>query len=177
MNAVLFAIVAYVLVQFAIGAWVSRRMASANDYILAGRRLGTGLVTFSVFATYFGAEAIVASGGAVYENGLSGALVDPLAYAAAIIIVGVFFARALWSRGLTTFADLFRERYSAGVERLVVIVLLPGSIIWAAAQIKLSARSWTPIPAWGSKPRSCWLPCWWGPTRWSAACSRTRSLT
>ncbi|NJO23515.1 MAG: sodium:solute symporter, partial [Sphingomonadales bacterium] len=74
MNGVLFAIVAYVLLQFAIGAWVSRRISSANDYILAGRRLGTGLVAFSVFATYFGAEAIVASGGAVYEHGLSGAL-------------------------------------------------------------------------------------------------------
>jgi Na+/proline symporter len=136
MNAVLFAIVAYVLVQFAIGAWVSRRITSANDYILAGRRLGTGLVAFSVFATYFGAEAIVASGGAVYQHGLRGALVDPFAYATAIIIVGLLFARALWSRGLTTFADLFRQRYSPGVERLVVIVLLPGSIIWAAAQIR-----------------------------------------
>jgi len=136
MNGVVFAIVAYVLVQFAIGAWVSRRVTSANDYILAGRRLGSGLVAFSVFATYFGAEAIVASGGAVYEHGLSGALVDPLAYAAAIIIVGLLFARALWARGLTTFADLFRQRYSPGVERLVVIVLLPGSIIWAAAQIR-----------------------------------------
>ena len=51
------------LVQFAVGAVVSRRMASESDYILAGRRLGAGLVTFAVFATYFGAEAIVASGG------------------------------------------------------------------------------------------------------------------
>lgn len=136
MNAVLFAIVAYVLVQFAIGAWVSRRVSSANDYILAGRRLGSGLVAFSVFATYFGAEAIVASGGAVYEHGLSGAVVDPFAYASAIIVVGLLFAKALWSRGLTTFADLFRQRYSPGVERLVVIVLLPGSVIWAAAQIR-----------------------------------------
>lgn len=136
MNAVLVAIVAYVLVQFSIGVWVSRRIVSANDYILAGRRLGVGLVAFSVFATYFGAEAIVASGGAVYEYGLSGAVVDPLAYAAAIIIVGLLFAKALWSRGLTTFADLFKQRYSPGVERLVVVVLLPGSVIWAAAQIR-----------------------------------------
>jgi Na+/proline symporter len=101
MNIVLFGILAYVLVQFAVGIWVSRRMASEADYILAGRRLGVGLVTFSVFATYFGAEAIVASGGAVYEKGLAGALVDPIGYAAAIIIVGLLFARALWSRGLT----------------------------------------------------------------------------
>jgi Na+/proline symporter len=136
MNWLLVAIVGYVLVQFVIGTWVSRRMASEADYILAGRSLGVGLVTFSVFATYFGAEAIVASGGAVYEKGLGGALVDPIGYASAIIIVGVFFARALWSRGLTTFADLFRQRYSAGVERLVVIVLLPGSVIWASAQVR-----------------------------------------
>jgi Na+/proline symporter len=136
MNWLLVAIVGYVLVQFAVGTWVSRRMASEADYILAGRRLGTALVTFSVFATYFGAEAIVASGGAVYDNGLAGALFDPVGYAAAIIIVGVFFARALWTRGLTTFADLFRQRYSAGVERLVVVVLLPGSVIWAAAQVR-----------------------------------------
>ena len=136
MNWLLVAILGYVLCQFAIGTWVSRRMSSETDYILAGRRLGVGLVTFSVFATYFGAEAIVASGGAVYEKGLTGALVDPVGYASAIIIVGVFFARALWSRGLTTFADLFRQRYSAGVEQLVVVVLVPGSVIWAAAQVR-----------------------------------------
>lgn len=136
MNWILLAILAYVLAQFAVGIWVSRRMTSEADYILAGRKLGVALVTFSVFATYFGAEAIVASGGAVYEKGLRGALVDPVGYASAIIIVGLFFARALWSRGLTTFADLFRKRYSPGVEKLVVIMLLPGSVIWAAAQVR-----------------------------------------
>ena len=136
MSGILFAILGYVLIQFTIGALVSRRMANESDYILAGRQLGTALITFSVFATYFGAEAIVASGGAVYEKGLTGALVDPIGYASAIVIVGLFFARALWSRGLTTFADLFRQRYSTGVEKLVVVMLLPGSIIWAAAQVR-----------------------------------------
>jgi len=136
MNIVLFGILAYVLAQFAVGVLVSRHMASEADYILAGRRLGVALVTFSVFATYFGAEAIVASGGAVYEKGLAGAMVDPIGYAGAIVLVGLLFARALWSRGLTTFADLFRHRYSPGVVRLVVVMLLPGSIIWAAAQVR-----------------------------------------
>jgi Na+/proline symporter len=136
MNAVLLAIVAYVVAQFAVGAWVSRRVRTAGDYILAGRKLGTGLVIFSVFATFFGAEAIVAAGGAVYEKGLAGALVDPFSYAMAIVVVGLLFAGALWSRGITTFADLFRQRYSQAVERLVVLVLLPGSLFWAAAQIR-----------------------------------------
>src|SRR4029079_1694953 len=111
-------------------------ISTASDYILAGRKLGGGLVLFSVFATFFGAEAIVATGGSVYEKGLAGALVDPFGYALAIVVVGLFFAGALWSRGITTFADLFRQRYSPGVERLVVLVLLPVSLFWAAAQLR-----------------------------------------
>lgn len=145
-NGILLAMLAYVLVQFGIGVVVSRRMANEADYILAGRQLGTFLVAFSVFASFFGAEAIVASAGAVYRQGITGALVDPFGYALALLIVGAVLAGPLWSRGLTTFADLFRARYSPGVEKLVVLMLLPGSLFWAAAQIRafgevLSANS------------------------------------
>jgi Na+/proline symporter len=45
MNWLLLAIVGYVLVQFVIGTWVSRRMASETDYILAGRGLGVAPVS------------------------------------------------------------------------------------------------------------------------------------
>jgi Na+/proline symporter len=146
MSDVLLAMMAYVLVQFAIGIIVSRHMSSESDYILAGRSLGTGLVTFSVFASFFGAEVIVASAGSVYEHGLAGGLVDPFGYGLALVVAGVVFAGPLWRRGLTTFADLFKHRYSHGVETLVVIMLLPGSLFWAAAQIRafgqvLSANS------------------------------------
>jgi Na+/proline symporter len=126
----------YVIIQFAIGVWVSRRTATDTDYILAGRSLGPALVAFSVFATWFGAEAIVATTGEVYKNGLSGALVDPFAYASALVLSGLLLAATLWRRGLTTFADLFDRRYSPAVGKLVVLVLLPGSVFWAAAQIR-----------------------------------------
>ncbi len=146
MNGIVLAMLGYVLVQFAIGISASRTMSSESDYILAGRSLGSGLVAFSVFASFFGAEAIVASAGAVYENGWRGAAVDPFGYALALLIVGTLLAGPLWRRGLTTFADLFRARYSPGVEKLVVVMLLPGSLFWAAAQIRafgqvLSANS------------------------------------
>ena len=135
MNPVLFGLLAYVLVQFAIGVWASRRMASEKDYILAGRSLGPALVTFSVFATWFGAEAMLATPAEIYKQGLSGATVDPFGYGFALIIAGALLAGRLWRSGITTFADVFRARYSPTVERLVVIMLLPGSIFWAAAQI------------------------------------------
>jgi SSS family transporter len=149
---IVFGMLAYVAAQFAIGVWVSRRMSSEADYILAGRSLGPVLVAFSVFATWFGAEAIVATSGEVYEKGLAGAAVDPFAYAAAVILSGLVIAGSLWRRGLTTFADLFRQRFSRQVETLVVLVLLPGSIFWAAAQIRafggvLSASSGASLTA------------------------------
>ncbi len=126
----------YVVLQFAIGIWVSRQTATDTDYILAGRSLGPALVAFSVFATWFGAEAIVATTGEVYKHGLGGALVDPFAYAGALVLGGLVFASVLWRRGLTTFADLFEQRYSPAIGTLVVLVLLPGSVFWAAAQIR-----------------------------------------
>jgi SSS family solute:Na+ symporter len=135
MNPVLLGLLAYVLVQFAIGVWASRRIANEKDYILAGRSLGTGLVTFSVFATWFGAEAMLATPAEIYKQGLSGATVDPFGYGVALVIAGALLAGRLWRSGITTFADVFRRRYSPAVEQLVVIMLLPGSIFWAAAQI------------------------------------------
>lgn len=133
---VLGALFAYVAVQFAIAAWMSRRIASDQDYIIAGRSLGAGLVAFSVFATWFGAEAIQVSAGEIYDKGLSGALIDPFGYGIAVVIVGLMLAAPLWRRGIVTFADMIRERYSPEVEKLFVLILLPGSLFWAAAQIR-----------------------------------------
>jgi len=135
-SSVQLSILAYVVLQFAIGLWVARRIKTTTDFLIAGRTLGLGLVSFSVFATFFGAEAIVGTSGAVYEEGLTGGRIDPFGYSVAIIIVGAIFAVPLWRRGIITFADFFRQRYSPAVEKLVVLVLLPGSMFWAAAQVR-----------------------------------------
>lgn len=136
MNMVLWGVLGYILVQFAVGAWVSRRIRTESDYINAGRRIGPVLGAFTVFATWFGAEAVVGTAGQVYEHGLAGAGADPFGYALALVVAGLFFAATLWRRGLVTFADVFRQRFGPGVETLVVLALLPGSVFWAAAQIR-----------------------------------------
>src|SRR5690606_27431776 len=92
MNGVQLGVIAYVVVQFAIGIWVARRVKTTTDFLIAGRTLGLGLVSFSVFATFFGAEAIVGTSGAVYEEGLVGGQIDPFGYALAIFLVGAIFA-------------------------------------------------------------------------------------
>ncbi len=114
MNLVLLGLLAYVLIQFGIGVWASRRIDSEKDYILAGRSLGPALVTFSVFATWFGAEAMLATPAEIYKQGLSGATVDPLGYGMALVIAGALLAGRLWRSGITTFADVTELQAATG---------------------------------------------------------------
>ena len=136
MNLVLGCILGYVALQLLIAFWFSRKSRNEEDYLLAGRSLGPWMTTFAVFATWFGAETCIGAAGEAYERGLSGVIADPFGYTIGIVLMGVFFAAALWKRGLLTFADLFRDRYGGGVERLTAIVIIPGSVMWAAAQIR-----------------------------------------
>ncbi|MCX8108457.1 MAG: sodium:solute symporter, partial [Verrucomicrobiae bacterium] len=136
MNVVVVGVLGYVVLQVVIGLIVSRGIKTEDDYLLAGRRIGVGLATFSFFATWFGAETCIGSAGAVYERGLAGCSADPFGYGLCLLLMGAVFAVPLWRRGLTTLADLFRQRYSSGVERLAVLMMVPTSVLWAAAQVR-----------------------------------------
>ncbi len=110
-------------------------MHSEQDYLLAGRKLGVPMVAMTIFATWFGAESCIGAAGAIYENGLTGGRADPFGYALCIFFMGWFFARKLWQRNLTTLADFYRQRFGLAVEKFGVLLMVPPSIIWAAAQI------------------------------------------
>jgi Na+/proline symporter len=136
MSLVLLILVAYVGVQLALGVWVSRRVTSQQDYLLGGRSLGLGFSAASMFATWFGAETCVGAAGEVYAHGLAAVSADPFGYGVCLILFGLFVAGELRKRGYTTLADLFGQRFSRRVEWLVALLLLPGSVLWAAAQIR-----------------------------------------
>ena len=130
------AVLAYLVLQFGVGLWVSRRIRTESDYLLGGRSLGYWLATFSIFATWFGAETAVGSAGIAYREGVSLASAEPFGYGLCLVLMGLVFAGPLWRRQLTTLADLFRARYSVRVERFAALILIPGSILWAAAQMR-----------------------------------------
>ena len=136
MNLVLVGVLGYVVVQLGIGAYVSRRIRTEDDYLVAGRSLGYVLSTFTIFATWFGAETCIGAAGVIYAYGLSGASADPFGYGLCLVLMGLVFAVPLWRRRLTTLADLFRQRFSPVVERTAVLLLVPTSLLWAAAQIR-----------------------------------------
>ena len=140
MTPALAAILAWFALQLAIGVWIARRIRSESDYLLAGRSLGYGLATFSIFATWFGAETVIGAAGTTYEEGLSLSSAEPFGYGLCLILMGLIFAGPLWRRKLTTLADLFRQRWSPAVERFAAIILIPSSVLWAAAQVRAFAH-------------------------------------
>lgn len=136
MSVEIWGILIYVVLQLVVASLLLRGISSEKDYFLAGRSLGPLLATFSTFATWFGAETCMGSAGLVFRDGLSGGKSDPLGYASCLLIFGLLFAARLWKRNLTTLGDLFRERYSKGVELFAVFLMIPTSVMWAAAQIR-----------------------------------------
>jgi Na+/proline symporter len=133
---VLAAVMGYVALQLVLGAWVSRRITTESDYLLAGRGLGFGMATLSLFATWFGAESCLGAAGAAYADGLGGTRGDPFGYTGCLLLMGAVYAVALRRSGAVTLGDVFRERFSPASERLVVAMTVPASILWGAAQIR-----------------------------------------
>lgn len=136
MNWILLSLLGYVVLQLAVVFLLARKPQTESDYLLAGRSLGPWLSMFSVFATWFGAETCIGATAEAYSGGLSAVTADPFGYAIGIVAMGLLFAAALRRRGLLTLADLFRNRWGSGIERLAALVMIPSSLLWAAAQMR-----------------------------------------
>ncbi len=126
----------WVLAQLALGLWVARRVQTEDDFFVAGRRLGPWMAGASVFATWFGAETCVGAAGQVHDEGLGALSVEPFAYGICLLAMGLVFAIPLWRLGITTLPDFFARRFGGGTEKTAALVLMPASILWAAAQIR-----------------------------------------
>ncbi|HSC87720.1 MAG TPA: hypothetical protein VLC09_10640 [Polyangiaceae bacterium] len=127
---------AFLLVQVGIGVWAARRVHSESDYFVAGKRLGPWLLTMSLFATWFGAETCLGVSGTVYREGLRGGRAEPLGYALCLALSGLLLAGRMSRGNFVTLGDLFRARGGPWVERAVVLLLVPSSLLWGAAQVR-----------------------------------------
>lgn len=132
----IFLIGLYLLIQLGIGYWVSKKVNNTTDYFLAGRQLSMPLVAISLVATWFGAETCIGSSGAVYTSGLSGSRADPFGYSLCLLLTGLLIAVPMWKGGFITIGDFFSRRFGWFSEKLTVLILVPGSLIWGGAQIR-----------------------------------------
>ena len=129
------ALVGYLILQFGIAFIASRTIKVEADYFVAGRKLGVYAVAMSVFATWFGAESVMGSSGAVAAEGLAGGRADPFGYTICLLAMATFIAFKMREAGVITFVDFFRERFGRTANWFAALLTIPTSIIWASAQL------------------------------------------
>ena len=129
-------VVLYLLVSIGIGLYAATRVHSAKDFAIAGRHLPLPVVTATVFATWFGAEAIFGVSATFVKEGLHGVVADPFGASLCLIIAGIFFSRKLYKLNVLTLGDYFRLRYNRTVEILTTLCIVIAYLGWVSAQIK-----------------------------------------
>lgn len=125
----------YVIAQMALSLWAARGVKDAQDYYLAGRRLGPLALAMSLFATWFGAETVMGSSAAIAEEGLAGARAEPFGYALCLVLMALLIAGKLRDGDYWTLADFIRARFGVWAEKLAALVTIPASLFWGAAQL------------------------------------------
>jgi Na+/proline symporter len=129
-------VVLYLMVSIGIGLYAATRVHTAKDFAVAGRHLPLPVVTATVFATWFGAEAVFGVSATFVKEGLGGVVADPFGSSMCLIIAGFFFANKLYKLNILTLGDYFRLRYNRTVEVLTTLCIVASYLGWVSAQIK-----------------------------------------
>jgi Na+/proline symporter len=129
-------VIVYLLISVAIGLYAATRVHNTKDFAVAGRSLPLPVVTATVFATWFGAEAVFGVSSQFVKEGLSGVVADPFGSSMCLIIAGFFFATQLYKLNILTIGDFYRMRYNRTVEVITSLCIVISYLGWVSAQIK-----------------------------------------
>ena len=111
----------YLIAIFGVGIYCNKFNNSIDDYLLAGRRLGVGLTTFTLVATYFGGGYVIGVGGEAFNNGMS-AYWSPVAGAVGILAVCLILNK-MEGMKVCTVTEIMENRYNSPMLRLLTTIL------------------------------------------------------
>jgi SSS family transporter len=134
---VLIFVIAYLLISVGIGLLAATRVHNVKDFAVAGRSLPVPIVMATVFATWFGAEAVMGISATFAKEGLRGVVADPFGSSLCLVLVGLFFAPRFYRMNLYTVGDYYRLRYDRRVEVLCTLCIVASYLGWVAAQFKV----------------------------------------
>lgn len=129
-------VILYLTLSVGIGLWAATRVHNTKDFAVAGRSLPLPIVTATVFATWFGAEAVFGVSAQFVKEGLGGVVADPFGSSLCLVIAGFFFATKLYKLNILTVGDFYRMRYNRTVEIITSLCIVISYLGWVSAQIK-----------------------------------------
>ena len=132
-------IILYLAAIFGVGIYCNKFNNNIDDYLLAGRRLGVGLATGTLVATYFGGGYVIGVGSEAFEKGMS-AYWSPIAGALGILAVCLILKR-MEGMNVYTVTEIVENRYKSPVLRVLTTLLSLMALIGILAGQVTSAGS------------------------------------
>jgi SSS family solute:Na+ symporter len=115
-------VVAYFAVMLGAAWWGYRRARTADDYLVAGRRLGYPMFIGTLSAVVLGGASTIGTVSLGYEHGLSGAALVFM-IGLGLIGLGVLLSRRIAVAGVYTVPELMAKRYGISA-RLVSAAIM-----------------------------------------------------
>jgi SSS family solute:Na+ symporter len=134
----LISILGYSAVLVAVGFLVGRRVATADTFFVADRRLGAGLLFSTVLAANIGAGSVIGASGLGYTTGWSAWWWVGSAGIGSLLLafwIGPRIWRVATQNGLYTAGDYLELRYGSPVRATVATILWFLTLVILAAQL------------------------------------------
>ena len=138
MNFQLTALILYSIVLVTVGILISRRVRKADDFLVAGRRLGPGLIATTFLAANIGAGSTVGATGLGYAFGLSAWWWVGSAAIGSFVLANTVGPK-IWTlaakNGWRTVGDFLDYRYNRSIRGTIAVLLWIGTLMILAGQL------------------------------------------
>lgn len=104
-------VIGYLLTLIGLGIYMSRRVASASDFLIAGRKLGLALTTATLAALQLGAGIILGGAALAAEFGVWPGVWYGIGCGGGLILAGLLVASKMREHGGYVPLDFFGSRY------------------------------------------------------------------
>ncbi|MGH3341354.1 MAG: sodium:solute symporter [Carbonactinosporaceae bacterium] len=115
-------ILAYFAATAGAGYWGLRRARSAEDFLVAGRRLGPVMYTGTLSAVVLGGASTIGAVGLGYQFGISGMWLVVM-IGLGVVALGALLSTRLSRLGVYTVSEMLEHRYGRGSRLLSAIVI------------------------------------------------------
>lgn len=126
-----------------VGHLASKKINSAEDYLVANRGAPLFLVVGTVFATFWGGGTIIGGSGSAFQDGLYGVIEDPFAAGLSLIIIGLFFVKTLRKLKINSVGEIYTHRFGTTTGYVASAVMIPTFVIWTAVQLLAVGKIFT----------------------------------
>ena len=141
---------AYLLLTAAIGLWFVRGQRNLDEYFLAGRSMGSVVISMTILAALFSGISFLAAPSEGYANGLGYFLVN-LGFFVATPLTTIVFLRFYYKARFFTAYQYLEERFSVHLRTLASASFIIRVLLWLAAATyapALALEQATGMPLW-----------------------------